>query len=451
MDDWESNKTKFYSGGIAELVHKPTPLTTSFFRHWFGGNSSFGRAMKLLKLPYQPIPESLLVVMNGELYVDLEAEEKIIYTRTIFHYKKRQTVSETPILIIDPRRLASIPCVFNTVKILLRQAQWIAYPQATVSLMQSYGRNLPDDYSGKSIEEIDAILSHHVWPVVIAVGYLAEFYHHLVLQEKKDSELEDYIVSKITEHDWSFQAFADMQKVKTGEISFSSFIKEYGNRADQDYEITSPRWHEMPSRIEKRIKESFFHSAPTPRSESAGLTPRVQSLIRIQQLRGDARRLLLKGINALRQALKKRVDSSSTLALVTREELFGEKIEPLGKARFASITIDKKAVSGRGVGVSAGTARGTVLHIDNPTIDIPSSTIGIFPNASPMFTIQYPKCAGMIFLRGGATSHGAIVAREFHIPAIVDEAAIAIPDSSELLIQGKEGTWKINVLPSKTS
>jgi phosphoenolpyruvate-protein kinase (PTS system EI component) len=49
----------------------------------------------------------------------------------------------------------------------------------------------------------------------------------------------------------------------------------------------------------------------------------------------------------------------------------------------------------------------------------------------------------MIFLRGGQTSHGSIVAREFGIPAIIDNKAQGIKDGVILEMDGDAGEWRI--------
>ena len=90
------DKKFLYSGGLAEFVSKPTNLTFSFLRHWFTGKQSVGKAMALLKLPYLPLSTPLLVLIDGELYVNLLAEEETLYHDTIFRYKPQQSIHTQP-------------------------------------------------------------------------------------------------------------------------------------------------------------------------------------------------------------------------------------------------------------------------------------------------------------------------------------------------------------------
>ena len=99
-------------------------------------------------------------------------------------------------------------------------------------------------------------------------------------------------------------------------------------------------------------------------------------------------------------------------------------------------------LSGKGTPVSRGVVQGTVRHIKVAGEKISRGTIGIFPNASPEFTTQYPECIGMIFLAGGQTSHGAIVAREFGIPAIIDGSLQHLPDGTCIELDGMQGLWR---------
>ena len=55
----------YYSGGFAEIVSNPSDRTYAYLAEWFKGNSSLGRAMKILGLPYQ----SLNLPMKRKRYI----------------------------------------------------------------------------------------------------------------------------------------------------------------------------------------------------------------------------------------------------------------------------------------------------------------------------------------------------------------------------------------------
>ena len=136
---------------------------------------------------------------------------------------------------------------------------------------------------------------------------------------------------------------------------------------------------------------------------------------------------------------------SSRTHLIRQQSLRGEfpKNENRYKTVENSIQTKTSHTTGKGTPVSVGTAKGVVRQLSDPNETVPSGTIGVFPNASPEFSILFPKCVGLIFARGGQTSHGAIVAREFGIPAIVEKNALAIPDGATISLHGADGTWRV--------
>ena len=98
---------------------------------------------------------------------------------------------------------------------------------------------------------------------------------------------------------------------------------------------------------------------------------------------------------------------------------------------------------GKAIAIAKGNVVGTAKIITNNAIPIPKQTIGIFSNASPELAVQYLKCIGIIFIRGSQNSHGAFVAREFGIPAIIDSTAANIKNGMKINLDGSEGTWSI--------
>lgn len=89
-------------------------------------------------------------------------------------------------------------------------------------------------------------------------------------------------------------------------------------------------------------------------------------------------------------------------------------------------------------GVSSGIITGKVLNVISTTQTIPKGCIGIFPTSGVKYTTQFLKCEGIIFKNGSMTSHGAIIAREFSIPAIV-YPNLKINNGKTVTINGNTG------------
>lgn len=444
-----STVEKYYSGGLSELVNRPSALTYSFFKDWFMGTESIGSAMKLLGLPYEKTNLPLLIVHNSELFVDLNAEEKTLYKNTIFFYKKQQLENKTPTLGVSVLKCFSPLCLMNTLKIVLVQSQWVSNPKKAVERAQDMVNKIPENTSD-SIAGVENLLAKKVWPEVIAVGMMSEFFSQLVVREGKRNRavIDEYITSNLTLHDWFFKSIADQVKVKQNEMSFLEYTKLYGLRSDKDYELVSPRWYEIESTLKKRIGQSTSH--PISRAADLQVSPKLKSLIdasvSLQLLRSEAKKKTLVHIDMLRQLLLKQAKNVKNIDHLSKEDIMQNNYYKKQQTN----TDEKKQktklvppISGHGTTVSQGEAIGVVMHVSNNEIDIPKGSIGVFPNASPEFAIQYSKCAGMIFLKGGQTSHGAIVAREYGIPAIVDHTAEALENGGRIELNANSGEWKV--------
>ena len=87
----------------------------------------------------------------------------------------------------------------------------------------------------------------------------------------------------------------------------------------------------------------------------------------------------------------------------------------------------------------------------SPPASVSSATIttgftAVCPSTDPGWTPLFVNARGLIVERGGVLSHGAIVARDFGIPAVVLEGATRlIPDGALLELDANHGT--ILVLP----
>lgn len=421
---------KYYSGGLAEIVSQPSELTYSYLKKWFTGKKSIGKAMKLLDLPFEDIDLPILEIINGELMVNLYNEERTLYLKTIFVYKKQNTSDDVPQLKISLKKTVNLKCLYNSLRILLVQSKWIANPNKSLNFAKELFKKMPETLPIEKDPEI--IIMDELLPSLIAIGIMTEFFQQLLYKEypKEIQNLQNYIAKKISFDDWFFRSLSDQAKVKNNKLSLENYIKLYGIRADKDYELMSPRWYEIPGIIKKRIEN--FNSDPNQKNfilniKNISLADIVASF---QIIRSEAKRKTLIFIDLLRKSINK-----TTF-------IFEKGVKKTGKPNMNK-KYKRDLIIHKGVPVYKGIVAGKVLVIDNNSITVPENTIGIFPNASPEFAVQYPKCKGMIFLKGGQTSHGAIVAREFGIPALIDHEASGLSNNQEILLDGERGEWKI--------
>lgn len=97
-----------------------------------------------------------------------------------------------------------------------------------------------------------------------------------------------------------------------------------------------------------------------------------------------------------------------------------------------------------GVGVSPGKVQAPAIAIedlDAYTHAIPAGSILVTKAIEPQYLFLLKQVSGIITETGGHTSHGAILARELNIPAIVnvDSATKLIQNGTELLLDGTAG------------
>ena len=101
----------------------------------------------------------------------------------------------------------------------------------------------------------------------------------------------------------------------------------------------------------------------------------------------------------------------------------------------------------QGIGASAGEIEGTILVMtqlsDTPTIN--ADTVLVVPYTDAGWSPVLAQISGLIAEVGGALSHGAIIAREYGIPAVMDvtDATARLTNGQRVRINGQRGTIQI--------
>lgn len=113
-----------------------------------------------------------------------------------------------------------------------------------------------------------------------------------------------------------------------------------------------------------------------------------------------------------------------------------------GEIIHAKPAADIPAGALAGSPVSAGTVEGrarVILKLEDAQME--KGDILVAPYTDPAWTMLFPLAAGLVTEVGGLMTHGAVVAREYGIPAVVgvDRATRIIPDGQRIRVDGNRG------------
>jgi pyruvate,water dikinase len=124
------------------------------------------------------------------------------------------------------------------------------------------------------------------------------------------------------------------------------------------------------------------------------------------------------------------------------------------------ITSDGEAISGAyhrndvpagalpGLGVSAGTIEGRArIILDMGEADLEAGDILVTAYTDPSWSPLFPGIAGLVTEVGGLMTHGAVIAREYGLPAVVGvaQATRLIRDGQRIRVHGTDGY--VEILP----
>jgi phosphohistidine swiveling domain-containing protein len=114
------------------------------------------------------------------------------------------------------------------------------------------------------------------------------------------------------------------------------------------------------------------------------------------------------------------------------EQVNGDKVRPADGDCFTGVPV--------GSGFATGKAR--LLTSPQQGERLARGEILVVPSTDPAWTPLFLKAGGLVMETGGYLSHGAIVAREFGIPAVVNLPGILrqLDDGDQLAVDGGEGT-----------
>ncbi len=288
---------------------------------------------------------------------------------------------------------------------------------------------------------------------------------------------------------------------KEFDLLVRSFLRQYGHRSAASWEVFSPRWtdhpemlapllqvHRLPGADEPlakaREQQTAFDSAIAEARQKVGWTQRpwLDMIVHYTRtyllLRENQRfwfdRLLLsvqRTLYAIGELLAQRqvLQHPHDIAYLTWPEVQGvgegslphESVKIWVERRKAQRESDIKenppiflrgeeavvdpSVGARlsGLGISPGRARGKVRILRTPgeAAKLAPGEILVTHAVDPGWTPAFVNAAAIILEMGGRLSHGAVVAREYHIPGVVNIEGVTrrLTDGQEVTVDGTRG------------
>ncbi len=288
-----------------------------------------------------------------------------------------------------------------------------------------------------------------------------------------------------------------------GELDLEGYLKEFGHRAVNELELAEPRWKEDPSYLRQRMRQyqGTGHASPAElhgkkRAERLKAEESLAQVLRAnaassldEDVRADlaaaqrhmpwretCKHHFLRGVAAVREAIEtlaERWDLGRDIYFLRRSELVSfpderqklleaieerrlrwqafqrietpevlssDDLEALGREPEAAAAADG-VFTGTGVASGAGTGPARIVKSPDEAGDLGTGYVLVCPTTDPSWTPLFVHAEGIVVERGGMLSHGAIVARDFGIAAVVlPQATRLIPPGASVRVDGNKGT-----------
>ena len=287
---------------------------------------------------------------------------------------------------------------------------------------------------------------------------------------------------------------AQLREMARGQCTLEQWLAEHGHRGPAEFDLATPRWREqreevvtMADRLKDGADPLELHGQRGAKTEAklaelrAGLSRRDQEELgrkvdlarRYLPFREDGKHYLMLGYDLLRDVgleAGRRLGIGEDVFQLNLEELLDAlrvgfaPLHVIGQRRVQHEAegrvvlpqvIDQGELEGLGemrkveaagshaaFAVSSGVATGPARIVRSPqgAGDLGKGYILVCPSTDPGWTPLFVNAAGLILECGGTLSHGAVIAREMSIPAVVLPGATALfADWEMVCVDGRNG------------
>ena len=533
----EVDGTVWCHHNLAEVLPAPLPMTWEIMKQFMSGAGGLGNAYRDLGFyPSERVnTEGILDLICGRIYVNLNREAELHFDGFPFAHDfnalkqnpqaAMYAQAQTDITRSNAAFWLKLPLHIlrmSRAEIRLRQCRSNFAQLLTEAVFPTFHAQVEAerDVSYASLTNAELVMKFEEWraktlddfaPKALTATLLAGFSLQRLeaalqkcLNETEVKTFASRLMSGISGN-LTVETNAKLWEVATGNLPLIDFLKDYGHRAVDEFELAQPRWREDTSYLEQivasfqqKIAESSVSQNDSAKQqieqrESAekeltahlenktGLRKQVAQELdftrRYMPFRETAKFYLMLGYEQIRRALleldrRYQLDGGvfylvpDELGRLIAGEVFSDVIAARKMKREFMLQIEVpdvifsdalgqigtstplKAVDTlTGVGVSAGVATGEARVLLTPSAVCPSDRdyILVCPSTDPAWTPLFLHAAGLVMERGGVLSHGAVVAREYGVPAVanIPNATRRIANGQMLRVDGNRGTLSI--------
>jgi len=299
-----------------------------------------------------------------------------------------------------------------------------------------------------------------------------------------------HTLTRALDGDTTFEQDVGLYEIARGEAGLEEFVARFGHRCQEEMELAQPRWREDGDFLVQTVERLSRSDGNDPRAihavnarkrdEAEAALPATlakwggacfleavrEDLQQAQKLlpyRESGKSYLMMGYELIRRVLEelaKRWLLGRDIYFLHKGELihFKQREQDLRNAieerkrrwqAFRRLDVEPVIDSQRldrlglapeaedatefsGTAVAGGRASGTARVAFDPcqTGDLGTQYVLVCPSTDPGWTPLFIDAAALVVERGGVLSHGAIVARDFGIPAVV------LPNATRLIADG---------------
>jgi pyruvate,water dikinase len=284
-----------------------------------------------------------------------------------------------------------------------------------------------------------------------------------------------------------------VRDLAAGRLDRAAFLDRFGHRGPHEMELAQPRWAEGPEALDRIMAQHGDGTTDVQPSEAIWerivaeaklsdlqrrlLEPELRSLRDYLALRETGKHYLMMGYAQIRRVLveldrrdgldggifylkpeelprliagedftaviaERRRRRAAALSLEVPQVLFSDDLEAIGRAATAA-----GGDALQGVPLSAGVAEAPALVLDEPEgAEVPAEPyILVCPSTDPAWVPLFVHAKGLVMETGGVLSHGAIVAREFGLPAVAGISGVhrRLKTGQRLRVDGGRGTVSV--------